>query len=192
MGPPPFSPQLLFLNPSTLSNPVHNMSSTRQSGISTSGAGVGVGLDLAQVNAREAAKLMSEEHKLLSFRPPPGSLAAQAQAAAARHPDAAGAVGGDVGALRRLARDDAARIQAERGATGRSVGVQAGGAGIGKELAAKIQSVEHKALGYRPPKNSLAAETQRAADKHPGATSGAVDSVALAAADVERILAERD
>ena len=36
--------------------------------------------------AAEARKIMSAEHKALGFRPPHGSLAAEAQAAAARHP----------------------------------------------------------------------------------------------------------
>ncbi len=33
----------------------------------------------------DARKLISEEHKALGFRPPPGSLASQAQALVARH-----------------------------------------------------------------------------------------------------------
>lgn len=41
--------------------------------------------------AAEARKLMSEEHKALGHRPPPDSLAAQAQAAAAKHPQGAAA-----------------------------------------------------------------------------------------------------
>lgn len=45
-----------------------------------------------QIDLVDARKLMSHEHRALGFRPPPGSLAAEAQAAAAKHPD--GAVGG--------------------------------------------------------------------------------------------------
>ncbi|EJD34337.1 hypothetical protein AURDEDRAFT_131217 [Auricularia subglabra TFB-10046 SS5] len=183
------------------------MSATRQTGISSSFSGARAGIDLAQVNAREAARLMSEEHKMLSYRPPAGSLAAQAQAAAAKHPDAPGAVGGDMRELRRLAQDDVARIQAERGSgnrtgnrKGRSVGVQTGNqgaevgvAGVASSAAvSKIQSVEHKALGYRPPKDSLAADAQRAAVKNPDA-DGNVDATVLAGVtvqDVERIVGE--
>ena len=57
---------------------------------------------------------MSEEHKVLGYRPPSNSLAAQAQRAAAQHPDAPGAVN-DIQELKRLAADDAARVEAERG-----------------------------------------------------------------------------
>ena len=35
----------------------------------------------------EARKLVSEEHRALGYRPPEGSLAAQAQSAAAQHPE---------------------------------------------------------------------------------------------------------
>lgn len=38
-------------------------------------------------SSAEARKLMSHEHRALGFRPPPGSLAAEAQAAAAKHAD---------------------------------------------------------------------------------------------------------
>lgn len=39
------------------------------------------------MKSAEARKIMSVEHKALGFRPPPGSLAAEAQAAAAKHPE---------------------------------------------------------------------------------------------------------
>ena len=53
---------------------------------------------------------MSEEHKALGFRPPHGSLAAEAQAAAAKHPELKGVKPIDSEKLREAARLDAARI----------------------------------------------------------------------------------
>ncbi|EJD54397.1 hypothetical protein AURDEDRAFT_79282, partial [Auricularia subglabra TFB-10046 SS5] len=141
---------------------------------------------------------MSEEHKILNYRPPPNSLAAQAQAAAAKHPDAPGAVN-DIQELKRLAADDAVRIQAERGnpppagAAYREVDLHGGLTGIGKAEAAKIMSVEHQALGYRPPSDSLAAQAQRAAAQHPD-TKPHIDPALLTDAavnDAARIAAER-
>lgn len=58
---------------------------------------------------------MSVEHKALGYRPPPGSLAAEAQAAAAKHPR--GAVGLDEELLKKVAEEDAARIKEQRTAT---------------------------------------------------------------------------
>ncbi len=52
---------------------------------------------------------MSEEHKALGYRPPPGSLAASAQAAAAKHPEASASV--DVAVLSKAALDDAKKIE---------------------------------------------------------------------------------
>lgn len=54
---------------------------------------------------------MSTEHKALGYRPPPGSLAADAQAAAAKHPEG-GADGArvDPQTLAQAALKDAARI----------------------------------------------------------------------------------
>lgn len=42
------------------------------------------------MTTEEARKLMSHEHRALGFRPPPGSLAAEAQAAAAKHAEGNG------------------------------------------------------------------------------------------------------
>jgi hypothetical protein len=69
-------------------------------------------VDLDHVGKAEAKTLMSAEHKALGYRPPPGSLAAEAQAAAAKHPDERLEV--DAETLRKLALEDAARIAAER------------------------------------------------------------------------------
>lgn len=56
---------------------------------------------------------MSHEHRALGFRPPPGSLAAEAQAAAARHPEGDGSHL-DEDTLRDVALRDAERIKAVR------------------------------------------------------------------------------
>lgn len=59
--------------------------------------------------AAEARKIMSEEHKALGYRPPPGSLAAEAQSAAAKHPNALAGV--DPAVLAKAALEDAKRIE---------------------------------------------------------------------------------
>ena len=56
----------------------------------------------------EAKKIMSVEHKVLGFRPPQGSFAAEAQAAAAKHPDVQG------GQLDSEKLKEAAKIDAQR------------------------------------------------------------------------------
>ncbi|KAH9948520.1 hypothetical protein B0H21DRAFT_846733 [Amylocystis lapponica] len=195
----------------------------------------------AQTHARhptaEARKLMSAEHKALGYRPPPGSLAAEAQAEAARHP-AARPLGLNADELTQAALADAARIleqrtaalaldegswpelaaPAQRGAgevhwlgaaqyadggsragtheLGRTAledAVDVGGGGvaraidldyIGEAEARKLMSEEHKALGYRPPTGSLAAEAQAAAARHPNASVG-VDAVVLTQAALQ-------
>lgn len=52
---------------------------------------------------------MSEEHKILGYRPPQGSLAASAQAAAAKHPHASAGV--DAATLAKAALEDAKKIE---------------------------------------------------------------------------------
>jgi hypothetical protein len=143
-------------------------------------------IDLDSIGAVDAKTLMSAEHKALGYRPPPGSLAAEAQAAAAKHPDAHLDV--DPNVLREAAREDAARIAAERkNGDNTTKAVETHAAidfdqvgegelvpsspmpdphGLSAEAKA-IMSAEHKALGYRPPPGSLAAEAQAAAAKHP-------------------------
>jgi hypothetical protein len=54
---------------------------------------------------------MSEEHKALGYRPPPGSLAAQAQAAAAKHPSGAASSQPAAHDLQRAALEDAASVE---------------------------------------------------------------------------------
>lgn len=55
---------------------------------------------------------MSEEHKALGHRPPPGSLASQAQSAAAKHPQGAASSQPPTHALQRAALEDAAAMEA--------------------------------------------------------------------------------
>lgn len=133
------------------------------------------GIDLNQVGEAEARKLMSEEHRALGYRPPSGSLAAQAQGAAAKHPDAT--VRTDPHDLQRAAVEDAAQIAKDK-----KGGVDLNN--IGEAEARKLFSEEHKALGYRPPPGSLAAEAQSAATKHPDGSNGR-DAATLTKAAVD-------
>ena len=61
-------------------------------------------------HAAEARKIMSEEHKILGFRPPHGSFAAEVQSVAAKHPEGKPEVPVDTGKLKEIAREDALRI----------------------------------------------------------------------------------
>ena len=167
--------------------------------------------------AVEARKIMSEEHRVLGFRPPHGSLAAEVQAAAAKHPEGnPGKQLPDPVTLKELARQDAQRILAERkvadataspgtkaahvNGNGKAVKPPStGGVNLGSLSAAEartLMSHEHKALGFRPPPGSLAAEAQAAAAKRPeGAGVPAVDPEVLkeiALKDAERIKADRE
>ena len=58
----------------------------------------------------EARKIMSEEHKILGFRPPHGSFAAEVQSVAAKHPEGRPGVPVDTNKLKEIAREDALRI----------------------------------------------------------------------------------
>ncbi|KAH9915329.1 uncharacterized protein B0H18DRAFT_1042033 [Fomitopsis serialis] len=175
-----------------------------------------VGIDLEAVGRSEARKIMSEEHRVLGFRPPHGSLAAEVQAAAAKHPEGKpGKQLPDPVTLKELARQDAERILAERktNVDASSPGVKVihangakavsppatGGVNLGAISATEartLMSHEHKALGFRPPPGSLAAEAQAAASKHPeGAGVPTVDPELLkdiALKDAERIKADRE
>ncbi len=67
----------------------------------------------------EARRIMSEEHKALGYRPPHGSLASAAQAAASKHPNPeSNALHIDEEVLRKAALEDAARISAQRSQPG--------------------------------------------------------------------------
>ncbi len=69
---------------------------------------------------------MSDEHKALGYRPPPGSLAAEAQAAATRHPDASANM--DASTLAKAALEDATHIASINGGA-QHIDVQNIGAG---------------------------------------------------------------
>ncbi|PCH42988.1 hypothetical protein WOLCODRAFT_144313 [Wolfiporia cocos MD-104 SS10] len=133
-------------------------------------------VNVDSIGEADARKLVSEEHKALGYRPPPGSLAAEAQAAAAKHPDATAQI--DKHDLSRAALEDAERIAKYQG---KSNGIDLNS--LGEAEARKLMSEEHKALGYRPPPGSLAAEAQSAAAKHPDANGG-VDPATLAQAAI--------
>ncbi|PSR72996.1 hypothetical protein PHLCEN_2v11100 [Hermanssonia centrifuga] len=135
------------------------------------------GIDFSAIGEAQARKLMSEEHKALGHRPPPGSLAAQAQAAAAKHPQGAAATQPLLHDLQRAALEDAAVIE---GAAANGIDLNY----IGEAEARKLMSEEHKALGYRPPQGSLAAAAQAAAAKHPSASAG-IDAATIAKAALE-------
>ncbi|PBK89222.1 hypothetical protein ARMGADRAFT_970239 [Armillaria gallica] len=153
-------------------------------------------LDLGAVGKNEARKIMSLQHKALGYRPPPGSLASEAQIAASKHPDGISSSPPDTASLREAALKDAARIETERG---RSLSPKAVSCGIdldriGLAEARKLMSEEHKALGYRPPPGSLAADAQAAAAKHPENKDYIIDPQILTLAalkDAARIASER-
>lgn len=121
----------------------------------------------------EARKLMSEEHRALGYRPPPGSLAAMAQAAAAKHPDASAGV--DPAALAQAALEDAKRIAAERSSNDSASSHSSASSPdpttqlnlntISAPEARILQSEEHKLLGHRPPAGSVAAQAQSVVDQ---------------------------
>ncbi|KAI0632809.1 hypothetical protein C8Q77DRAFT_1059366 [Trametes polyzona] len=141
-------------------------------------------VNLKDISEADARKLMSEEHKALGYRPPPGSLAAQAQAAVARHETQHAEEHNltlNQEQLRQAAIADAERIKAQR-ENGGSTAIDLNS--VGEAEARKLMSDEHKALGYRPPPGSLAAEAQSAAAKHPDASAN-VDPTVLAKAALE-------
>ncbi|KAM5538839.1 hypothetical protein V8D89_007561 [Ganoderma adspersum] len=182
------------------------------------------GIDIEAVSMAEARKIMSEEHKILGFRPPHGSFAAEVQSVASKHPE--GKPGIDTARLREIAREDALRILAERktstdSPTTAAKVVQEGGEAkhvaptataqaqarhaprspginfntINATDARILMSHEHRALGFRPPPGSLAAEAQSAAARHPEGDGTRVDDNMLrevAVRDAERIKADRE
>ncbi|KAL5478869.1 hypothetical protein ACEPAI_2146 [Sanghuangporus weigelae] len=124
-------------------------------------------VNLSGITHSEARIITSEEHRALGYRPPQGLLAAVAQSATAHHaqedPEGASEHGSQrTSTLKEAARMDAARIATEKGeAVGAlsTVGLDE----ISKEEAARLQSAEHKILGYRP--GSLASQAQSADDR---------------------------
>ncbi|KAH9856268.1 hypothetical protein C2E23DRAFT_882366 [Lenzites betulinus] len=138
----------------------------------SSGNGGLQNIDIHNVGQAEARKLMSEELKLLGYRPPPGSLAATVQAAAAKNPDALAGI--EPATLTHAALEDAKRIAAaQRGSTSpeTSTAVHAEPVLhlnlniITTTEARSLQSQEQKALGFQPPAGSAAAQAQNAVDQ---------------------------
>ncbi|RPD76975.1 hypothetical protein L226DRAFT_532983 [Lentinus tigrinus ALCF2SS1-7] len=201
----------------TTNGPGHRRSSSAASDMAKA-----AGIDIEAVSMAEARKIMSEEHKILGFRPPHGSFAAEVQSMAAKHPDGKPGAAVDTGKLKEIAREDALRILAERKtSTGADkdalpvVGTKTtNGNGVhtaparhsppnpGVNLntisaadARVLMSHEHKALGFRPPPGSLAAEAQSAAARHPEGDGTHFDDDTLrdiAFRDAERIKADRE
>ncbi|CDO70420.1 hypothetical protein BN946_scf184999.g61 [Trametes cinnabarina] len=149
-------------------------------------------IDLDSIGEAEARKIVSEEHRALGFRPPDGSLAAQAQAAAARHPEGS-LIPPNEKALAEAAEADAVRVAGEMGGQPsykmQHISVP--------DEASLVMSEEHSELGYRPPAGSLAAEAQSAAARHPEGEPGVehpdpISLVEAAREDAERVAAERE
>ncbi|EKM52335.1 uncharacterized protein PHACADRAFT_148918 [Phanerochaete carnosa HHB-10118-sp] len=136
------------------------------------------GVDLNAISQVQARKLMPEEHKSLGHLPPPGSVAAQVQSAASKHPQIVAQTQPTTQHLQRAALEDAALLEPSSAAAHIDLNF------IGEAEARKLMSEEHKALGYRPPQGSLAAAAQAAAAKHPNASAG-LDSTILAKAALE-------
>jgi len=132
------------------------------------GENVNVQIDPNTLTKEQAAKIMSEEHRILGYRPPPHSLAAQAQRATDKKSATNETVANEGMSHREEAKlvaaaaQDALRISAERG---EHINVNVNPAALSKEEAARIQSEEHRILGHRPPAGSLAAQVQSAADR---------------------------
>ncbi|KAI1790905.1 hypothetical protein LXA43DRAFT_890166 [Ganoderma leucocontextum] len=196
------------------------------------------GIDIEAVSMAEARKIMSEEHKILGFRPPHGSFAADVQSVASKHPEGKPDTPVDTTKLREIAREDALRILAERktspgadrdapsssttaSASAAKAAQDGGGGGGGegkhRDVATPVRhapqspginlntinatdarilmSHEHRALGFRPPPGSLAAEAQSAAARHPEGDGTRVDDDtlrAVAVRDAERIKVDRE
>ncbi|EJD04993.1 uncharacterized protein FOMMEDRAFT_145661 [Fomitiporia mediterranea MF3/22] len=94
-------------------------------------------VDLDTITTEEAARLQSAEQKILGHKPPPGSLAAQAQSAADRNAEGQNRLNG-------------------QGPGGINLNT------LSQEDASRLMSEEHKRLGHRPPAESLAAQAQAA------------------------------
>jgi len=151
------------------------------------GEKVDLDVDVTQMNKVEAAKIMSEEHKILGYRPPADSLAAKAQAAADKNPDAGGTMSAHEEAkLVAAAAEDALRISAERG---QYININVNPASVSKDEASKIMSEEHRILGHRPPPGSLASISQSAADKKENAETMSKNPVVAAGVPVTKELA---
>ncbi|KAH9856286.1 hypothetical protein C2E23DRAFT_901017 [Lenzites betulinus] len=226
VSPPIASPTLS--NGARTGSPTNSIGKTkghRRASSAASDLAKAIGIDLEAVSMAEARKVMSEEHKILGFRPPAGSFAAEVQSIAAKHPDGKpGASLPDTSKLKEIAREDALRILAERKSTNGAgadanadggASAKTGGAEKPAVLPAKVSppnpgvnldkisasdarilmSHEHRALGFRPPPGSLAAEAQSAAARNPEGDGTHLDDDtlrAIALRDAERIKADRE
>ena len=83
---------------------------------------------------------MSAEHKALGFRPPPGSLAAEAQAEAAKHPNTSLRISAEE--LRKAAIADAERIKGLRAGTS-----ELNLSTVGASKSISFILIEHRVLG---------------------------------------------
>ncbi|EEB92845.1 hypothetical protein MPER_08583 [Moniliophthora perniciosa FA553] len=103
---------------------------------------------------------MSEEHKALGYRPPPGSLAADAQSAAAKHPEGKASI--DPAVLTQAALKDAARISSERRSSSGSP-PRMEPQELSQDETRILQSLETKLLDST--KDTISAEAQSVNDK---------------------------
>ena len=120
---------------------------------------------------------MSEEHKILGFRPPHGSFAAEVQSVASKHPE--GRPGIDTTRLREIAREDALRILAERKTSADSAPVsptaaakvvQAAGGGAGA-AGAEAKHIASTALSTAPRSPGINLNTINASPSAPSSLS---------------------
>ncbi|RPD60816.1 hypothetical protein L227DRAFT_610909 [Lentinus tigrinus ALCF2SS1-6] len=147
------------------------------------------------------------------YRPREGSLAAQAQSAAAHHPDGS-LIAPNEKALVEAPEADSVRVAGELGgqttykmqhiavpakarlqSAAETLGIDL--RGMGKTEARQIMSEETSELGYRPPTSSLASEAQSAAHFHPQGEPGVEHpgptTLRIAAReDAERVVSERE
>ncbi|KAK7676969.1 hypothetical protein QCA50_020087 [Cerrena zonata] len=121
-------------------------------------------IDLNTIGRDVARRIMSEEHKLLGFRPPHNSFAAKAQAAAAKHPIVKNAQVLPMAQLKQAAKADAERILTQQvlklqainlgteNQTGRVDSVT--NSGIAEELNLVTGDTESSLSCFRAPKNT--------------------------------------
>ncbi|KAH8101305.1 hypothetical protein BXZ70DRAFT_1007681 [Cristinia sonorae] len=131
------------------------------------------GIHPDSIGQEEARKIMSEQHKTLGFRPPPDSLAAFAQLVATNHPIVVAPVALEV--LRSAVKLDSERILLQR--RSEKTAPVASTSNLEQNSIAPVpmvvdintmnnadvrllMSFTHRALGYRPPPGSLAANAQ--------------------------------
>ncbi|KAI0695290.1 hypothetical protein C8T65DRAFT_815119 [Cerioporus squamosus] len=118
-----------------------------------------LGMDLRGVGEVEARQIMSEETSELGYRPPAGSLAAEAQSAARFHPQGEPGVEHPDPTTLISARVKTLSVVSQREQdTVAGINLHT----ITKPEAQLLESLEHKLLGYVPPSGSVAAQAQAA------------------------------